>query len=76
MRIVLKIKDDSPLGVFIQRRMSTTGLEQSTVARLILHEAMVADVPVPTPAPPAPPAPVENDEPDDDAVLAGLLGDM
>lgn len=75
MRIVLKIGDDTPLGRFIQRRMAATGLEQSTIARQILHEAMIADVSFAAHTPAAI-TPKDNDEPDDDAVLAGLLGDM
>lgn len=86
MRIVLKINDDSPLGLFLKQRMAETGLEVSTIARSILFQAMREaqaggdDSSTVHPRTFDPPRPVEEIAPDDDdddnAILMGLLGDM
>ena len=78
MRIVFKADDGSPLALFIQRRADDLGVKPTTYVRaLLLREMRAAGVPQPVATPAAALSmPVEDDEPDDDAVLASLLGDM
>jgi hypothetical protein len=75
MRIVLKIDDRSQLAALINQRAQAGGIKPSTVARMMLFQAMSGmsgNAPALTPEPSRRPV-VEDD---DNAVLSGLLGNL